>query len=1084
MLGNAGIYASKKRKKPVQKIPKPPPPDGIKSNPSKRHRDRLNGELDKLTSLLPFSQDVLSRLDKLSVLRLSVGYLKVKNFFNATVKKGGAGWPEERTSVFGGNRHSVTTLDGVSFSEGDLLLQALNGFVLVVTAEGNIFYASPTVQDYLGFHQSDVVHQSVFKLIHTDDRAMFRRQLHFALNPKESSTEEDGDGDSSMQNSSDITTNTVNYDPQHIPPENSSFLERSFCCRFRCLLDNSSGFLALNFQGRLKFLHGLNKMSEDGTMAHPQLALFIIATPMQTPSILEIRTKTLIFQTKHKLDFSPMGIDTRGKVVLGYTELELCTRGSGYQFIHAADMMHCAENHIRMMKTGESGFTVFRLLTKPGVWVWVQANARLVYKGGRPDFIIARQRALTNEEGEEHLRQRRMQLPFNFATGEAVLYENSPTLDLSEISGNGKASKVKKIPGQKALDPNSILGSMLQQDKSVYTRHPDPDPQFTLDSAFMDSRALVNIPGDTWQQGAPKPSCVVKEETAVMAMMDTLEEIINSGSLQDLDVDATELEEWENALLRMNITDGNVSEEFSDILNKDILSYVEGILFNENSMSGSLGSVPGNGFPTNPRSNQGSFVGVPESLPVNELQNPILPVNHSFTLPSALLGGSQNQVIADNPQAQLGMGGLSHQVAGKAARGLQQLPPVNYPMQDSTRLNGGSDTMQIPIPFQHAQLGGMFTQSARLPVSSSKSNLSGNNQSAHSTTLPGPCAQMHNQVRQGLPGLQTVFSPDRLNGFGHLPQKQIQMAAQGMAGQVHPNQMAPLKARLTAEQSTIQQQSSVSQSNRVASAQENGWVPSIPNTNFADELLEAFSPNVLAQQDFPLEPAPGACLQGHLSLQTNQRLQSWQHQQQHLATLPNGHQQPSGCFSQTPEFPRNPLTAILPQNSKNYSAGYGPQSAPNGGYPPQIVMTKNTPLSSSSCMFESSSSTPVNGMQFSGVQLANSISSCQNRTLTHGQNHLQESCYFQRNSGEPVMGSSAIHQEGPADASLSFKVTPGFAPENLMASQQYLSYSGHVQMPSCLLEEKGSPSIPLSIPPLMNGTTFYTENNQSNCCEF
>lgn len=37
----------------------------------------------------------------------------------------------------------------------------------------------------------------------------------------------------------------------------------------------------------------------------------------------------------------------RGKVVLGYTETELCRRGSGYQFVHAADMMHCAENHVR-----------------------------------------------------------------------------------------------------------------------------------------------------------------------------------------------------------------------------------------------------------------------------------------------------------------------------------------------------------------------------------------------------------------------------------------------------------------------------------------------------------------------------------------------------------------------------------------------------------------------------------------------------------------------------------------------------------------------------------------------------------------
>lgn len=45
--------------------------------------------------------------------------------------------------------------------------------------------------------KSDVVHQSVFELIHTDDRNMFRQQLHFALNPP--AVDKDGDGVYSLQ---------------------------------------------------------------------------------------------------------------------------------------------------------------------------------------------------------------------------------------------------------------------------------------------------------------------------------------------------------------------------------------------------------------------------------------------------------------------------------------------------------------------------------------------------------------------------------------------------------------------------------------------------------------------------------------------------------------------------------------------------------------------------------------------------------------------------------------------------------------------------------------------------------------------
>ncbi|NXG18422.1 AHR protein, partial [Grallaria varia] len=527
------MYAGRKRKKPVPKSPKPPPAEGVKSNPSKRHRERLNQELAKLTGLLPFPEDVRSRLDKLSILRLAVGYLKVKSYLMAP-RAGSCVLEQPRAP--GGNRQTDPQVSRELFPEGELLLQALNGFVIAVTGDGYIFYISPTVQDYLGFHQSDLIYQSVYELIHADDRAAFGRQLcgspahaagahlcfpfGFPAFPAEQP----------LPGGCGAT---------HAHPQEQSLVERSFTCRFRCLLDNSSGFLALNFRGRLKFLLG----QRNSVSNKCPVALFAIATLLQPLSILELRTKTLIFQTKHKLDFTPMACDSRGKVVLGYTETELCRRGSGYQFVHAADMMHCAENHVRMMQTGESGLTVFRLLTKRGGWVWVQANARLVYKGGRPDCIIARQRALSNEEGEEHLRKRNLQLPFSFATGEAVLYGNDLPGFLDSFRAKEELqARANSHSKQPLVDPNSILGAMMKQDVSIYNSH--NVPQFSL----PDFTPEPDGPGRGGDTGG-----ATEDSDSLLVVIETLFEQgeVDGNICQSLGVEHAELQQWEEALLSL-----------------------------------------------------------------------------------------------------------------------------------------------------------------------------------------------------------------------------------------------------------------------------------------------------------------------------------------------------------------------------------------------------------------------------------------------------------------------------------------------------------------------------------------------------
>jgi len=86
-------------------------------------------------------------------------------------------------------------------------------------------------------------------------------------------------------------------------------------------------------------LHGQNHKSEE-----PPLALFAVCTPFGPPSLLEMPQKDSMFKSKHKLDFSIVSMDPRGKQLLGYSEQDLLNRG-GYDLVHYDDLAYVASAH-------------------------------------------------------------------------------------------------------------------------------------------------------------------------------------------------------------------------------------------------------------------------------------------------------------------------------------------------------------------------------------------------------------------------------------------------------------------------------------------------------------------------------------------------------------------------------------------------------------------------------------------------------------------------------------------------------------------------------------------------------------------
>ncbi|KAG8233093.1 hypothetical protein J437_LFUL013284 [Ladona fulva] len=232
---------------------------------------------------------------------------------------------------------------------------------------------------------SDIVHQSVYELVHSEDREELQRQLTWnALLPPEAAG---------------ITLHEALASPH--------LLERSFTVRFRCLLDNTSGFLRLDIRGRVKVLHGQNRRSagssESGGVAGttgstvanggPPLALFALCTPFGPPSLLEVPQKEVMFKSKHRLDFALVSMDQRGKMLLGYTDTEIADLG-GYDLVHYDDLAYVASAHQELLKTGASGMIAYRYQTKDGGWQWLQTSSRLVYKNSKPDFVISTHRPL------------------------------------------------------------------------------------------------------------------------------------------------------------------------------------------------------------------------------------------------------------------------------------------------------------------------------------------------------------------------------------------------------------------------------------------------------------------------------------------------------------------------------------------------------------------------------------------------------------------------------------------------------------------------------------------------------------------
>lgn len=357
-------------------------------------RDKEAVEMANLIDLLPYEPSALSKMDKNSLLELILNYLRMKQYLEKEMAKLSLQDVEPTTEEKSpmpvvkknGTHHLV--LNGVEqckVEESQLMLEAMNGFLLLLDRKKKILYVSDGVATHLGIDQVQLLGKKVTTLIHPSDIPELKKQ--FNLKPCE------------MHCSCPV--NMDNSD-KHVPHLDDN---RVFYLRMKCVLKKNgirtkqSGFVLMQCSGRLKMratASRANSYSVDG--------LICICRPMQTNSVMEIRLDGSMFISRHDLGMKFTFCDPRIATLIGYDPEEVIGK-TAYQFHNPLDAKLVGDCHQKLIVKGSSVSNYYRFIGKNCQWVWMQTRATIIYNTSNvPQYIVCMNYIISEEEGEQFLR--------------------------------------------------------------------------------------------------------------------------------------------------------------------------------------------------------------------------------------------------------------------------------------------------------------------------------------------------------------------------------------------------------------------------------------------------------------------------------------------------------------------------------------------------------------------------------------------------------------------------------------------------------------------------------------------------------
>lgn len=311
-----------------------------------------------LAHALPLAHNIRTHLDKASIMRLALSHLKMQQLLAAVE------WTD------------ATEMD---IQMEGCPLRSLDGFLMVLSEDGDMIFLSDNVDKHLGLGQLELIGQSVYDFIHPCDQDELQDLL-------------------STRGLSQKETLGAEYCF-------SLRMKSTLVSKGRTVQLKSASWKVLQCSGHLKtsrFHIQPASGTGPGPQESPQRFLVLVCETIPHPYHIEYPLDSWTFRSYHTLDMRFTYCDERISELAEYSSDDLigCTL---YEYVHAQDSDSVGKSIHSLLSKGQAVTAYYRFLAKNGGYFWAQTQATSVGigKSGLPESVVCLHSMLSTIQGAE-----------------------------------------------------------------------------------------------------------------------------------------------------------------------------------------------------------------------------------------------------------------------------------------------------------------------------------------------------------------------------------------------------------------------------------------------------------------------------------------------------------------------------------------------------------------------------------------------------------------------------------------------------------------------------------------------------------